>query len=80
VPDYTPKVGDRVRLVRDVPDGLPVDELFTVAVINDPEEHPGKVIGVEAGARWPMLHSCDGAVAEMRGWWTLPEHLEPVQL
>lgn len=77
---YTPKVGDRVRIVRDMPDGIPVDELYRVVIVNKEKKSPGKVVGVEASARWPMLHDLDGEVGEMRGWWTRPEHLEPVQL
>lgn len=81
MPDtYAPKVDDRVRLVGDIPEGLPVDEIFRVAVVNDEKKKPGKLVGLEASARWPMLHSCDDEVGEMRGWWARPENLEPVQL
>lgn len=77
---YVPAVGDRVRLLRDLPDGLPVDVLFRIVVVNDEKKNPGRLVGLEASERWPMLHSCDGEVQELRGWWSRPENLEKVQL
>jgi hypothetical protein len=77
---YTPQVGDYVRILVDFPDDVPVSMLYRVIVVNDPDEVPGKVVGLECEERWPMLHECDGACAPMKGWWARPESLEPVEL
>lgn len=78
--EYKPKKGDRVRLIHDLPPQVPADTIFKVVVVQDAKKNPGKAIGLEAPERWPHLHECDGAAADMRGWWTIPPSLEPTQL
>jgi hypothetical protein len=74
------KQGDYVRLLDDMPEGIPPTTLFRVVVVNDEGSNPGKVIGLQCEERWPMLHSCDDAVDDKRGWWSRPEHLEKVEV
>lgn len=75
---YSPRKGDRVRLVADLPDQLPPATEFTIKAVNDEAKHPGKLVALETDEPWPMLHNCDGNCGEKRGWWSRPEHLVKV--
>lgn len=77
---YTPKTGEYVRLLVDLPDGLPAATLFKVVAVNSEKKSPGKLVALECEERWPMLHDCDRACGPMRGWWSRPENLERVRL
>lgn len=77
------KVGDRVRVLIDTPEGQPVEG--TVAVVQDV---PGKQVGVELDNYALYGHSLDGKTADAektdpgtgvtfgKGWWTLEDNLE----
>lgn len=76
-------VGDRVQIVTNTPENRPV--FGTVKVLNDPEEEPGKQIGVELDDYTVFAHGLDGEVDEReqgadqpvvgKGWWCRPENL-----
>lgn len=81
------QAGDRVRLLIDTPEGVPVEG--TVVVVQD---NPGKKVGVELDRYAPGGHSLDGlldaeeksdpesGITYGKGWWTLEynsELLEP---
>ena len=77
------KVGDRVRVLIDTPEGTPVDG--TVVVVQD---KAGKHIGVQFDNFVAGGHECDGAVDEKtksdpvtgvtygKGWFTREENVE----
>lgn len=77
------KVGDRVRLLIDTPQGEPVEG--TVRVVQDT---PGKKVGVEFDNYVATGHSLDGKLDDKektdnatgvtygKGWWTLEDNLE----
>lgn len=80
-------VGDRVQIVTNTPENRPV--FGTVKVVNDPEEEPGKQIGVELDDYTVFAHSLDGVVDEReqgadqpvvgKGWWARPGNLVKVE-
>lgn len=84
--DYKPKVGDQVTVLVDTPNDEPLTGV--VRVVNDPDENPGKLVGVELDNYVKFGHSLDGLVDERedpsgkyvvgKGWWTRPENLEKV--
>lgn len=71
----TVALGDEVHVFEDGPLGFTQNDRFEVVAINDPEEHPGKLIGLKSPIPSRSLHSLDGQLEENRGWWTRPEHL-----
>lgn len=74
------KEGDRVTILVDTPENIPVKG--TVKVVQD---EPGKRIGVELDDYTPYAHSLDGLVDEReqgeglpvvgKGWWATEENL-----
>lgn len=75
------KVGDRVTILVNTPEGHPVKG--TVRVVQD---EVGKKVGVELDEYTVYAHSLDGLVDEReqgsglpvigKGWWTLEENVE----
>jgi hypothetical protein len=49
---------------------------FTVVMVNDPDEHPGYPVAIEAEQSFEGCHDCEGAVASGNGWWALGSELE----
>jgi hypothetical protein len=78
------KVGDRVTILVNTPEGRPVQG--TVRVLNSYEDDPGHQVGVELDDYTLYAHSLEGLVDEReqggdlpvvgKGWWTLPEDVE----
>lgn len=77
--------GTRVRIVIDPPNGQAAEG--TVVVLG---KEPGKAVGVELDRLTDRCHSLDGLVEERvdetrgvtvgKGYWTLPENVEVLQL
>ncbi len=65
------KIGATV-MVYNAPDGK---REGTVLVVNDEEENPGKLIGVQFTDFHPVGHTCDGLCEKGFGWWTRPEYV-----
>ncbi|KKN28239.1 hypothetical protein LCGC14_0856490 [marine sediment metagenome] len=73
-------IGDRVRLIVDLPRGISSANVTgKIVVVQSENKHPGKLIGVELDEKFKGIgHQCDGAAAPGRGWWTRPENIEVV--
>lgn len=77
------KVGDRVTILTNTPEGRPLKG--TVKVVNSEKENPGQQIGVELDDYTVFGHSLEGVVDEReqggdlpvigKGWWARPENL-----
>jgi len=79
------KVGDKVNILVDTPQGVPVSGVVKVV-----QEEAGKTIGVELDEYTPYAHSLDGLVDEReqpgaaeqnlpvvgKGWWTTEDNVE----
>lgn len=80
------KVGDRVVIITDTPNGVPAKG--TIRVLNDKEENAGQQVGVELDEWTAYAHSLEGEVEEReqgegqpvigKGWWTLPSNVEVI--
>lgn len=80
------KVGDRVQILTNTPEGRPVTG--TVRVLNSFEDDPGHQVGVELDDYTVYAHSLEGLVDEReqggdqpvigKGWWAVPENVVKV--